>query len=128
LSALGQKLDKAAQMNPKLKDADDLKNSFGSGAQKPAQPAAAPAVPQATAQAQPVPRGTWLEMPGGFYLRYLPEGANRMRLQLFVPDTALIASKGTGLTFDPTEYVALLSQAPFSRIGITLRGVAGLRP
>ena len=128
LSELGQKLDKAAAMNPKLKNADDLKNSFGSGAQKPAQSAAAPAAPQATAQAQPVPRGTWLEMPGGFYLRYLPEGANRMRIQLFVPDTALVAAKGTGLTFDPTEYVALLSQAPFSRVGITLRGVAGLHP
>jgi hypothetical protein len=128
LSELGQKFDKAAAMNPKLKNADDLKNSFAGGAQESAQPAPPPAAPQTTAQAQPVPRGTWLEMPGGFYLRYMPEGANRMRLQLFVPDTALVAAKGTGLTFDPTEYVALLSQAPFSRIGITLRGVAGLRP
>jgi hypothetical protein len=127
LSELGQKLDKAAAMNPKLKGADDLKNSFTGGEQKPAQPATAPSAPIAP-QTQPVARGTWLEMPGGFYLRYLPEGATRMRIQLFVPDTAIVAAKGTGLTFDPTEYVALLSQAPFSRIGITLRGVAGLHP
>ena len=51
-----------------------------------------------------------------------------MRIQVFVPDTALMAAKGTDLTFDPTEYLAVLSQAPYLRLGITLRGSAGLHP
>jgi hypothetical protein len=70
--------------------------------------------------AAPVVRGTWVQMPGGFYLRYLPDGFAKTRLQLMVPDEA-VAQAQSQLTFDPTQYLAVLGQAPSERIGITLR-------
>lgn len=70
--------------------------------------------------AAPVLRGTWVQMPGGFYLRYLPDGYAKTRMQLMVPDEA-IAQAPSPLTFDPTQYLAVLGQAPSERIGISLR-------
>jgi hypothetical protein len=68
------------------------------------------------------PRGTWAEMPAGFYLRYLPEAAGRTRVQIFVPGAALrLADANHPLVFDPTRYLAILSQSPYERIGIALR-------
>jgi len=68
----------------------------------------------------PVARGTWAQMPGGFYVRYLPEGYAKTRLQLMVPEEA-VAQSQTPLAFDPTKYLAVLGQAPSERIGISLR-------
>jgi len=84
---------------------------------------AAAGVFKADAQAsEPVLRGTWAQMPGGFYVRYLPDGYMKTRLQLMVPDEAVSGSDAkTPLTFDPTQYLAVLGQAPPERIGITLR-------
>jgi hypothetical protein len=71
---------------------------------------------------EPVARGTWAQMPGGFYVRYLPDGYARTRLQLIVPSEALAqADPKSPLTFDPTQYLAVLGIAPGERIGITLR-------
>jgi|GEM_PF-2520493 len=70
--------------------------------------------------AAPVVRGTWVQMPGGFYLRYLPDGFVKTRLQLMVPDEA-IAQAQSQLTFDPTQFLAVLGQAPSERIGISMR-------
>jgi hypothetical protein len=71
---------------------------------------------------EPVARGTWAQMPGGFYVRYLPDGYMKTRLQVIVPDAAIAqADPKTPLTFDPTQYLAVLTQAPAERIGITLR-------
>ena len=71
---------------------------------------------------EPVARGTWAGMPGGFYVRYLPDGYMKTRLQVMVPDEAIAqADPKAPLTFDPTQYLAVLGQAPSERIGITLR-------
>ena len=70
----------------------------------------------------PVARGTWAQMPGGFFVRYLPDGYMKTRVQVVVPDKAIEqADPKTPLTFDPTQYLAILCQAPGERIGITLR-------
>jgi hypothetical protein len=70
----------------------------------------------------PVARGTWAQMPGGFFVRYLPDGYMKTRVQVIVPDKAIEqADPKTPLTFDPTQYLAILCQAPGERIGITLR-------
>jgi hypothetical protein len=72
----------------------------------------------------PAVRGTWAQMPGGFYVRYLPEGWARTRIEIMVPDAALVrADPKQPLTFDPTQYLAILAQAPAQRLGITLRPV-----
>lgn len=73
------------------------------------------------ATAEPVLRGTWAQMPGGFYVRYLPEGFMKTRLQLMVPDAAVNADAKTPLTFDPTQFLAVLAGAPPERIGVSLR-------
>lgn len=71
-------------------------------------------------------RGSWVQMPGGFYLRYLPENYVKTRLQIIVPEAAMqgVDSK-TPLTFDPTRYLAVHTGTPAQRLGITLRPVGG---
>jgi hypothetical protein len=70
----------------------------------------------------PVLRGTWAEMPGGFYVRYLPESYMKVRVQVMVPDAALAqADPKNPLSFDPTQYLAVYSQTPAQRLGISLR-------
>jgi len=73
---------------------------------------------QINALPEPVARGAWAQMPGGFYVRYLPEGYAKTRIQIIVPEAA---SSGSPLTFDPTQYLAILGQVPSERLGITLR-------
>jgi hypothetical protein len=69
-----------------------------------------------------VVRGTWAQMPGGFYVRYLPEGYSKLRLQVIVPDAAIAQMvPGKPLSFDPTQYIAVFAGAPAQRLGITLR-------
>lgn len=70
----------------------------------------------------PVARGTWAQLPGGFFVRYLPDGYMKTRVQVVVPDAAIQqADPKTPLTFDPTQYLAILCQAPGERLGLTLR-------
>jgi hypothetical protein len=70
----------------------------------------------------PVARGTWAQLPGGFFVRYLPEGYMKTRVQVVVPDAATQqADPKAPLTFDPTQYLAILCQAPGERLGVTLR-------
>jgi hypothetical protein len=81
-----------------------------------------PTFKDAASAAEPVARGTWAQMPGGFYVRYLPDGYMRTRVQVIVPDAAVAqADPKNPLTFDPTQYLAVLSIAPGERIGVTLR-------
>jgi hypothetical protein len=88
---------------------------------KQAQQNAAAAPQDITAgYSEPVQRGTWAQMPGGFYVRYLPDGYMKTRLQVIVPDAAIAGAK-SALTFDPTAYLAVLAGTPQERIGITLR-------
>lgn len=72
------------------------------------------------------PRGTWVLMPGGFYVRYLPDGYARTRLQVIVPEAAMEqVDPKKPLTFDPTQYLAVHTGSPAQRLGITLRPVGG---
>jgi hypothetical protein len=66
-------------------------------------------------------RGTWVQMPGGFFLRYLPEGYARTRLQVIVPEAAMEGvDPKKPLTFDPTQYLAVHAGSPAQRLGISL--------
>lgn len=117
MNMLNQRLakDKTAQQNlGKMNDA--MK-------QIQQQTAALPPTFKSEADADaPVARGTWAQMPGGFFVRYLPDGYMKTRVQVVVPDKAIEqADPKAPLTFDPTQYLAILCQAPGERIGITLR-------
>lgn len=71
-------------------------------------------------------RGTWAQLPGGFYVRYLPDAAARTRLQILVPEAAMEqADPNKPLTFDPTQFVAVHVGAPPQTLGITLRPAGG---
>jgi len=86
------------------------------------QQASMPAFNADAAASEPVLRGTWVQMPGGFYVRYLPDGYMKTRVQLMVPDAAISDGDGKSpLTFDPTQFLAVLGGAPPERIGISLR-------
>jgi hypothetical protein len=63
----------------------------------------------------PTARGSWVLMPGDFYVRYLPEGNSKVLLQVMV-------APGKHATFDPTAYVLVLGATPSMRLGITVRG------
>jgi hypothetical protein len=70
----------------------------------------------------PVARGTWAQMPGGFYVRYLPQRPGKTILQVMVPDTAIAqADPSAPLVFDPTQYLAVCGQSQGLRLGITMR-------
>ena len=89
-------------------------NDLGQQMQKGAEDARQQA--ELDALSAPVARGSWAQMPDGFYVRYLPEGNALTRLQLIVPETV-----SAGIVFDPTQYLAVLGQMPSERLGITLR-------
>ena len=97
-------------------------NDAGNQMQKDAAATAPGDFRSAAAYTEPVERGTWAQLPGGFYVRYLPDGFMKTRLQVIVPDAAIAAlDPKTPLTFDPTQYIAILGSAPGERLGITLR-------
>jgi hypothetical protein len=76
--------------------------------------------------ADSAPRGSWAEMPGGFFVRYLPESYVRTKIQVIVPEAAMehVDAKAP-LTFDPTQYLAVHVGTPAQRLGISLRPVGG---
>jgi hypothetical protein len=65
-------------------------------------------------------RGKWVLMPGGFYLRYLPDGASKIRVELLVPEAVGNATTHPAL-FDPPEWVLVYAGSPPLRLGISLR-------
>ena len=67
------------------------------------------------------PRGTWVEMPRGFYVRYLPQSRSRIRIQVIVPDTIVFNNDISPVGFNPTEYIAVSWQTPAQRLGISMR-------
>jgi hypothetical protein len=67
----------------------------------------------------PTLKGSWVLMPGNFYVRYLPDGFSKVRVQVMVKDV----DKAHPLTFDPTAFVAVLGATPSQRLGITMREV-----
>lgn len=70
--------------------------------------------------------GTWAQMEGGYFVRYLNEGIVRTRLQVIVPQTAMDnTDPKKPLTFDPTQYVAVHAGTPSQILGMTLRPAGG---
>jgi hypothetical protein len=67
-----------------------------------------------------VARGTWMQMPDGFYLRYLTD-LKGVHVQVAVPEE--VVKGGKTVTFDPTQYVAVYGGTPAQRLGISLRAV-----
>jgi hypothetical protein len=98
----------------------------GAGAATSVQTVFTPAPAQVMQQnsgtpALPVERGVWAQiLPGGFFVRYLPDGASKIRLQVIVPD-ALKFESTAPLLFDPTQYLAVYTQSPALRLGVSLR-------
>ena len=89
-----------------------------------------PFAPSAAAPtAAPVPvapnpaftRGTWVGMPGGWFVRYTPDSCSRTRVQIIVPDTAFAEEGDAVPVFDPTAFVAVYMASPQMRLGLTLR-------
>jgi len=68
-----------------------------------------------------VARGTWVKVADGYYVRYLPEGNNKMHVQIFVPDVIEFNNDVHPFGFNPTEYLAVYVGAPQLRIGISMR-------
>lgn len=78
----------------------------------------ASAVPDAQTATPAIERGAWTKMPGGFYLRYLPDGFAKVRVQLMVPASV---ADGARVTFDPTQCIAVSGGPTSQRVGITMR-------
>ncbi len=83
--------------------------------------APAPASPSLQQVVPPIPRGTWVKM-SVFYVRYLPEGTGRMRVQILVPAGIVFVPQ---VNFDPTEFIAMSGGSPSVRLGISMRPVEG---
>ncbi len=67
-------------------------------------------------------RGTWVRMPAGFFVRYLPDGYTKITVQVIVPEAAVAhADRRNPVLFDPTQYLAVFAGAPTQRLGVTLR-------
>jgi len=114
LSMVNGRLTGAQTKQSHAKSNQDSSPADSAGSQAPAAPTEAVVI-----------RGAWAQMPGGFYVRYLPEGFAKIRVQVIVSDAAIAkADPSTPLVFDPTHYLAVYSQAPAQRLGITLRPVA----
>ena len=70
----------------------------------------------------PVERGRWVLMPGAFYLRYLPDRAAKIRVELLVPEAVGNDTKHPAL-FDPAAWLAVYSNSPALRLGVSCRTV-----
>lgn len=80
----------------------------------------------ATLAAGSTVHGTWAQMEGGFFVRYLNEGIVKTRLQVLVPEAAMEqVDPKKPLTFDPTQYVAVHAGIPAQILGMTLRPAGG---
>jgi hypothetical protein len=87
-----------------------------------AAPSATPAVAAVAVAPNPAfTRGTWAGMPGGWFVRYTPDGCSKTRVQIIVPDTAFAEEGDAVPVFDPTAFVAVYMASPQMRLGVTLR-------
>jgi hypothetical protein len=74
-----------------------------------------------------IPRGRWSSHPGGFFVRYLPDGYSKMKLQIYVPaehaqrwdQPALTTVSLSTVEFDPTEDVAVPADTGAQRLGLS---------
>ncbi len=88
----------------------------------------------------PIQRGIWVRHPQGYYVRYLPEGYARTRIQIFVPKSAsaigekgvvvpvsypIQASAASDMVFDPTEEIAVPANTGSQRLAMTSRAANG---
>jgi len=85
-----------------------------------AAPAATPG-PVAVAPGPAFIRGTYAGMKGGWFIRYLPDGCSKTRVQIIVPETAFAEEGDAVPVFDPTAFVAVYMASPQMRLGLTLR-------
>jgi len=83
-------------------------------------PTAAPA-PGAVSPSPAFTRGTWAGMPGGWFVRYTPDGCSKTRVQIIVPDSAFADEGDAVPVFAPTAFVAVYMASPQMRLGITMR-------
>jgi hypothetical protein len=116
-------LDKKISKSPVVQQGVSAANTVKSIAE-PNPAGAGVALQSQSTPGQFAARGTWAQMPGGFFVRYLPEGAAKTRLQVIVPDAAIAqADPKNPLVFDPTQFLAVYTQAPLMRLGVTMRPV-----
>lgn len=125
MSWIGKQLAKNPQVQQAVSGAqnkaDEADQKYGvSDAIDSAATATSPSPAPTQASGFAIPRGAWVQMPDGFYVRYLPEGAGRMKVQLIVPESAVQYSEIHPIGFDPTQYVAV-SGSPVVRLGIAMR-------
>jgi hypothetical protein len=118
-------LNRKISKDPAAKQSVGAANQVEGQMRQDAGGAGAPqAFKDAASFAQPVVRGTWGEMPGGYFVRYLPEGSAKTRVEVIVPDAALAqADPKAPLVFDPTQFLAVYTQSPALRLGVTMRPV-----
>jgi hypothetical protein len=82
---------------------------------------AAPGVPATTflAPGTALVRGVWAGMAGGWWIRLLPDGTSKVRIQLIVPDGATEESNPP--VFDVPAFLGVYMGAPQMRLGLTMR-------
>jgi hypothetical protein len=78
-----------------------------------------------------IPRGRWSSHPGGFFVRYLPDGYTKVKIQIYVPGEhaqrsdqpagtiALTTVSLRAVEFDPTEDVAVPADTGAQRLGLS---------
>lgn len=78
-----------------------------------------------------IPRGRWSSHPGGFFVRYLPAGYTKVKIQIYVPGehaqrsdqpagtVALTTVSLSTVEFDPTEDVAVPADTGAQRLGLS---------
>jgi len=74
-----------------------------------------------------IPRGRWSSHPGGFFVRYLPDGYTRVKIQIYVPGEHAQRSDQPSLTtvtlstveFDPIQDVAVPADTGAQRLGLS---------
>ena len=75
-------------------------------------------------------RGRWSSHPGGFFVRYLPDGYTKMKIQVYVPTQSawhsskssfpgMIEVSSTTVEFDLTEDVAVPADTNAQRLGLS---------
>lgn len=63
----------------------------------------------------------WYKQPGGYYVRYFPNGYKNVKIQVYVPEGTIdpaAASSGNYLLFDPVRLMAVPANSNSQRLGI----------
>lgn len=64
-----------------------------------------------------IPWGRWSAHPGGFYVRYLPSGYDRTRIQVYLPADP----EEDAAEFDPSSEIAVPANTASQRLGLSAR-------